>query len=228
MRGRNYHSGKSSETFQINNSEIKGLEKLIREGEGYKLEFKAKANHPDKIARSICAFANSGGGILLLGVLDQGIIKGVRYPDEDIHSIFKLLRTARPFLRCKPKIIPVSGNYSIVRFDVQENKRKPVVLKADKGLVYIRIADECLQAGPVTAAILRRKSLQSGNLINFGEAEKKIIGALSEGKSLRLAQIASLTGFGQKILIEKLVPMAIAGLISVLPKGSEEEFRFNN
>ena len=49
------------------------LKQLVRRGEGQYLEFKKKADHPDKIVREMVAFANSGGGELLLGVDDHGV-----------------------------------------------------------------------------------------------------------------------------------------------------------
>ena len=45
------------------------LEKLIAVGEGFSLEFKRTEAH---LGREICAFANSGGGRILVGVDDAG------------------------------------------------------------------------------------------------------------------------------------------------------------
>ena len=44
------------------------LSNLLSQEEGSKLEFKKSAHFADRIGRSICAFANSGGGLLILGV----------------------------------------------------------------------------------------------------------------------------------------------------------------
>ena len=52
------------------------IESLISQGEGYNLEF--KESFSNGIAREICAFANASGGNLLMGVSDEGRIKG--YP----------------------------------------------------------------------------------------------------------------------------------------------------
>jgi len=64
------------------------LEQLIAQGESEKLEFKStmrynlNANRPDKemereIARTICAFMNTEGGTLIIGVDDDGTILGL-------------------------------------------------------------------------------------------------------------------------------------------------------
>src|SRR5208283_479784 len=44
------------------------LTNILSQEEGSKLEFKKSAHFPERIGRTICAFANSGGGLLILGV----------------------------------------------------------------------------------------------------------------------------------------------------------------
>lgn len=48
------------------------LEQLIALGEGQTLEFKKRVNN--ELGREICAFANSSGGKILIGVADDGTI----------------------------------------------------------------------------------------------------------------------------------------------------------
>ncbi len=52
----------------------KELSFLIGEGEGYNVEFKQAFSK--NIAKDICAFANANGGRILVGVSDDGEIKG--------------------------------------------------------------------------------------------------------------------------------------------------------
>ncbi|MCH7761833.1 ATP-binding protein [candidate division TA06 bacterium] len=54
----------------------KELKKLIISEETEKIEFKEGENEP--FYRTISAFANTKGGIILLGVDDRGQIKGVK------------------------------------------------------------------------------------------------------------------------------------------------------
>ncbi len=54
------------------------LKALIKQGEGYHLEFKQSIpSKASDLAEEICAFANAAGGILLIGVDDKGTITGV-------------------------------------------------------------------------------------------------------------------------------------------------------
>lgn len=56
------------------------LRRLMAEGEGRALEFKQGLPRDEKTARSLCAFANTRGGLLLIGVDDHGKAVGVRSP----------------------------------------------------------------------------------------------------------------------------------------------------
>lgn len=82
------------------------LESIIAEGESNQVEFKPSLlyNYKTKsagigikgiIAKSICAFLNSNGGFLLIGVGDKGIPQGLSHDfslsgDKEPHDFFKL------------------------------------------------------------------------------------------------------------------------------------------
>jgi ATP-dependent DNA helicase RecG len=50
------------------------LKLILEEGEGYRIEFKEKVSDLD---REMVAFANASGGRILLGISDQGLVKGI-------------------------------------------------------------------------------------------------------------------------------------------------------
>ncbi|OGV54886.1 MAG: hypothetical protein A2X45_02390 [Lentisphaerae bacterium GWF2_50_93] len=62
-------------------NEIK-IKELIRHGENATLEFKeaGRDSLPSSLFDTICAFLNAEGGIILLGVKDDGEVSGV-HPD---------------------------------------------------------------------------------------------------------------------------------------------------
>ena len=71
------------------------IRKLILQGEGTTLDFKKTITNNEKIAKSLVAFANNKGGQLLIGVADDGSIKGVKSEDEDRFGFPRPLSLAR-------------------------------------------------------------------------------------------------------------------------------------
>lgn len=67
---------------------IEKIKTLIAQGEGLKVEFKeAQGGFPKSVYETICAFSNTQGGEILLGVADNGEIKGV--PESSISQYKK-------------------------------------------------------------------------------------------------------------------------------------------
>jgi len=89
---------------------LKGIAGIIRKGEGYDLEFKStlrwdlKAGKTSQQVERAClktisAFLNSSGGILLIGVRDDGSVEGIesdRFPNTDkfLLHLWTLIRTS--------------------------------------------------------------------------------------------------------------------------------------
>ena len=107
------------------------IRSLLARKEGQFLEFKSLWNRREKprtalkrpqvrntIARVVAAFANADGGILLLGVDDEGVPSGHRYPDEAVEAFFQVpeLRL-RPSVSCRTGRIRVDG-HEILIFEV--------------------------------------------------------------------------------------------------------------
>lgn len=137
------------------------LIEIIESGESSKVEFKTEDVHPVALAEEIVAFANFEGGKILIGVSDNGVIKGcVR---EDLETfIVNICRN-----NVKPSIIPE------IEHKVINNKKIFVVtiVKGDtpystgKGLYYIRVGST--KQIPTQQEVLRL--FQKRNLIQFDE-----------------------------------------------------------
>ncbi len=70
---------KSTKKFIIDKKDV---EKIIRSGEGDQLEFKLDVANPRIIAKTISAFANTNGGLILFGIDDTGKIVGITEPNR--------------------------------------------------------------------------------------------------------------------------------------------------
>lgn len=95
----------------------KELEMILKEGEGYKIEFKEGFNNLDK---EIVALANSSGGRVLLGVTDEGKIKGIGVTNELKSRIQDIANN------CRPKIkMSIDRFENILIVNVREGEDKP-------------------------------------------------------------------------------------------------------
>ena len=128
---------------------------LIDKGESEYIEFKAQiGNSKDNLNGEVSAFMNSKGGILIIGVADNGYVKGIEEEFEtedqarkkvqdklesDIHSVTLNNNTSLECLtvndekvlkvECRPseELIFVEGEGNSVKFFVRsDNKKKPL------------------------------------------------------------------------------------------------------
>jgi ATP-dependent DNA helicase RecG len=98
---------------------MKQLEQLIATGEGYQLE--SKESIDKSLAKEVCAFANTDGGILLIGVIDAGKIKPLNITNELKSRVQDTINQIEPKIRVEIVIhedgilqinIPKGANYN--------------------------------------------------------------------------------------------------------------------
>ncbi len=65
--------------------DILDLMELIKKGEDSRTQFKERFSGPSALAAEICAFVNSQGGKILVGVTDQGDVAGLS--PEEVHRL---------------------------------------------------------------------------------------------------------------------------------------------
>lgn len=173
------------------------LYELIRQGEGLQLDFKFAINDSRKIAISLSAFANTRGGILLIGVKDNGRIAGVRSDEE-----FYMIEAANEMHLNRPLPLTVREHEQegrkVLEVVVPEDSQKGV--KAldvqNKGWAYIRHMDQNILASPVHLEYWRYAS-ESAPKKKLNQREivegLRLIGTSDTGVSLenfqRLAKI---------------------------------------
>lgn len=128
---------------------------LLNREEGQFLEFKSLWNQEteplrplgrrqvrDIIAEYVAAFANADGGLLLLGVEDDGRATGHTYPEEAIVEFMAVPdRRLRPQIRCRLDRIRIEGREILV-FDVP-NAPEAVMVEGN-GFPY-RVGDQVVR-----------------------------------------------------------------------------------
>ena len=95
----------------------KDLDIILKRGEGYKIEFKEGLSGLD---REMVAFANALGGKILVGVSDDGKIKGVKISNRLKSQVQDIANNCRPRIKV---LFDELGNVLVV--NVQEGEDKP-------------------------------------------------------------------------------------------------------
>ncbi|GAB2773871.1 ATP-binding protein [Rhabdobacter roseus] len=119
---------------------------LILKGEGLTVEFKRTIDSPYKIARTLSSFANTSGGVLLVGVADNRDVIGVLSELREMQKIEK----ASSFLVEKPLLIRYQaillGSKKILHIEVDESEDKPHYALNEKGerIIYVRTKDKTI------------------------------------------------------------------------------------
>jgi predicted HTH transcriptional regulator len=204
----------------VNREQVKQLQQLVREGESLHLEFKRRASSPDQIVREMIAFANTAGGIVLVGVNDDGAISGVKYPLEESLVIRKALKKyCRPFIFFNETIIPLSENKFVVQYEVPVSRKRPHVFLVSRNqtITYIRIRDMSMKASREMSEIVRRGKLGKNTQFTYGDHESVLMKFFAKKDRITLPEFQILTGLAYADAAEKLITLVLANVLRITP-----------
>lgn len=125
--------------------EILTLEYLSKEEEGQYLDRKSARIKPIDIARHLVAFANANGGVLVIGIEDNGTIVG--FDNKGVGSINDFLEVPYSFCKGKIKIkheireVEVDSKKDTILLFFIESSDDSVIRTADDK-VYLRVGDK--------------------------------------------------------------------------------------
>ena len=111
------------------------LKSLIAEGEHQHLEF--KQSFSKKLKEEMVAFANSEGGVILVGVADNGDVTGVSPSRRELDKIQDMAYSCEPHIDVSSVMVD-----DILVIDIAESDYKPVVCRSGS---YIRKDGTCRQ-----------------------------------------------------------------------------------
>jgi predicted HTH transcriptional regulator len=194
----------------------KELLQKIEEGEHQQQDFKYAINDSKKIARSLCAFANTNGGSLLLGVKDNGKIVGIKTAEE------YYMVEAAAHMYCRPPV-PFevfeweSEGKTVLEIIIPNSDNKPhkAPNKEGKYLVYVRVDDQNLLANKVLLKYWKAEKKGKSNLLQLNKPEKFILDYLACHDSITLSRfykLAKISRFKAENIIVKLLCMKIINI----------------
>lgn len=229
--------------------DYKSLRELVKQGEGNRLEFKLKTNHPEKIVREIVAFANTDGGKLLIGVSDDRTIKGLKYIDEDEYLLTRAIeKYCSEGIEYDLERVPIGDEREVLVLNIQRSKQRPQYVLQEIDIsktndtfkhkkytppknrsklvrrTYIRVADKSVQASWEMREILRRRNEHTNIQFRYGEKEKKLMQHLDQHHSITVQDFAHIANIPRSVASKTLVVLVLANVLEVHPDEIEDKF----
>ena len=137
------------------------IKSIVSSGEGYNADFKQSV--PSKVrelSQAICAFANSEGGYVLIGVDNNNRIIGTIINNTKRSAIQDAIRDITPIVNVDTYSVDVDGK-TVWILDIPQGKDKPYVAS---GAIYVR---EGTNSQKLTTVEEIRSFFQSSNRIYF-------------------------------------------------------------
>ena len=141
---------------------IPQLETILSQGEDSQHQFKRNFTNVDSLAAELVAFANAGGGHLIIGVEDNGSVTGLSR--EDIARLNQLLSNASS-QHVRPPVHPTTQNMTLAQgmimvVTVPEGLNKPYM--DNQGRIWVKAGSDKRH---VTAREEIQRMFQAGGLV---------------------------------------------------------------
>ncbi|MGV3510233.1 MAG: RNA-binding domain-containing protein [Sphingobacteriaceae bacterium] len=202
------------------------IKQLIFEGEGVTVDFKKTITSCEKIAKTMVSFANNKGGRLLVGVADNGEIKGVKSEEEEKYMLTK----AANFF-CRPALEPIFeeiyfDNKVVLAVTIDESDTKPHYALGDdkKWWVYIRVKDKSLLASKIVVDVLKGSSKEEGVFIEYSSKEKALLEYLDENERITSKEYGKILNLSRRRAQRILVNLVLSGVIRLHTTEKEEYY----
>jgi ATP-dependent DNA helicase RecG len=118
---------------------------LLRQGESETLEFKTATADQITIAKTICAFANTKGGTVIVGVTNHGEVQGVKDADQRNMMLRKEVRnliSPQPYIASA--VVEVSKGKKVIVLEVPASEDTPYTCQ---NRIFVRQAGGTVEAG---------------------------------------------------------------------------------
>lgn len=166
------------------------LQELLAQGEHVQQDFKFRIDDQKKIARTLCAFANTKGGRLLIGVKDNRKIAGCN-PEEEFHMIEGAAQ-----LFCQPEVTFTSKVWQedfrlVLEINVDPSELKPHKAKDDEGRwkSYVRIDDHTTAANKILENVWKEQKKPQAKPEKFDEEELSVLRLIKEEEKITLSKL---------------------------------------
>jgi ATP-dependent DNA helicase RecG len=134
------------------------LQTLVKQKESVTLEFKPGFSEPDRIVEVVCSFANSKGGFVLVGVSDDGTVKGLDIGRQTVEGLTnKIVDNTDPGIYPEIKVEKID-NKEIILIEVSQSANRP---HTAFGRPFIRVGKntKLMKQSEYEQLLLKRKNI---------------------------------------------------------------------
>jgi predicted HTH transcriptional regulator len=193
------------------------IKKLIEQGENQQLDFKFEISDAAKIARTLVAFANTDGGKLLIGVKDNGVIRGVS-SDEEYYMIENAAqRFCQPEIKFKSKEWIVEGK-KVLEVKIPISDTIPHRAPNQNGIykAFIRVKDENLLASGVQMKVWKQRFSKRNVKISYTKVEEKLLNYLAKNSFITVTIFRKLAGISNYRAETILADFILLNIIDII------------
>jgi predicted HTH transcriptional regulator len=199
---------------------LEALDRMLLLGENQEVEYKFELNSSRRIAATLSAFANTGGGTILVGVKDNGSVAGIRL-DEEVYVL-----EAAASIYCKPEVKPqlfrhdIKGK-AVLEVVVPEAEAKPVLAETepDAWKAWVRYGASNRLASPVHLELWKMSDVRERPSV-YSTREQKLLSIWQQHKWISLNQAVKLTRLPRHIVVRTLASFVRWQIVDLIAEES--------
>lgn len=201
------------------------LPSLLAQREGTSLEFKRTIESPGRIAKTLAAFANTAGGMLVVGVDDDRTVRGVASEKDEVQK----LESASDFWVDPPLLLRyeavVVDERRVLIFTIEESPEKPHRAKNERGEweIYVRARDKSVPASKRMGHFLEKATEADSDLLTSPNV-KALVQFLQKNERITAGRLAKLINVSEYRAIKLLRDLTRQGVLLFLEKQSPKSY----
>ena len=195
---------------------------LLTAGEGVTLEYKRKVNKPEKIAKEICAFANTKGGVLIIGIDDDGTLVGIKSEKAEIEIVEQTCSFyVKPEITPEIQIFEIDGK-DLLCVTIKEGTRKPYEALVHENennkssyVAFVRVGENSVPASSEMKRLMKKQSEDKPVILSIGDKERRLFSYLEKYNRATVQDFSNLVNISRRRAERLLIRLVQAGVLQI-------------